>query len=66
MATKQKQRKCPVCGRRTLHQKEVFDDGWGCLLTILTGGLFFLVWIVIGIVELFKPYRCQVCGKADW
>ena len=66
MAIKQISRYCRHCRKRTLHQKEVFSGGWGCLLTILTGGLFIIIWLLADIIGIFKPYRCQVCGKAKW
>lgn len=62
MATRQARRYCYDCERKTLHAKETFGDGMGCLLTILTLGLFIPVWLLIGIIEAFKPFRCQRCG----
>lgn len=56
-------RVCRECGRRTLHEKEHFSFGWGCLLSLLTVGLFLPVWLLIGIFEAFKPYRCVNCGR---
>lgn len=62
---KQTQRYCRLCGRRTLHGKNAIGAGWGCLLTILTGGLFLLVWPLIALWRfLAVPWRCQVCGQA--
>jgi hypothetical protein len=29
----------------------------------LTAGFFLPVWIIVKVVEAFKPWRCQVCGK---
>ena len=63
MATYQSRRYCKACGAKTLHQREVFSTGLGCLLTILTAGLFFPIWFLIGICDLFNPWRCQTCGK---
>lgn len=64
MATQQRQRKCRTCGRKTLHARETFGFGWGCLLTILTGGLFLVVWVLIDLFGMIRPWRCQVCGGA--
>jgi len=63
MSLMQAQRFCNTCGHKTLHAREHFSGGWGCLLTILTGGIFLIVWIIIAILEAFKPWRCQNCGK---
>jgi hypothetical protein len=63
MGVLQSHRHCTYCGRKTRHVRETFGDGAGCLLTVLTAGLFLPVWIVIKVVEAFRPFRCQVCGK---
>ncbi len=62
MALTQGQLFCEVCGRPTLHAREHLSDEWGCLLTLLTSGLFLVAWLVIAIFESFKPWRCQICG----
>jgi hypothetical protein len=64
MSVDQTQRHCKTCDKPTLHQRSTFSFGWGCLLTILTSGLFIPIWILISMFGLFKPWRCQVCGKA--
>lgn len=61
---KQVSRHCPQCGRNTLHEKQQLSNGMGCLLTVLTGGLFLIPWLVYSLLVLpFRPFRCQVCGK---
>ena len=64
MATIQLSRNCSNCGKRTLHSKEKFSTLWGIVLSALTMGLFLLVWVPAIIVNAFKPYRCQQCGKS--
>ena len=54
---------CKYCGRYTLHQKPRMGFGVGLLLTLLTAGLFIPIWIVMGLLDAFKPFRCQGCGK---
>lgn len=63
MALQQSRRKCRECGKKTLHAKETFSGGMGCLLTILTAGLFIPVWGFVMLGDALKPWRCQVCGK---
>ena len=63
MAIQQRQKYCETCGLETLHQRELFSSGWGCFLTIITLGLFFIVWILIAAFDSFKPWRCQTCGN---
>ena len=60
----QSQRKCATCGRLTLHvRQESVSDGMGCLLVILTGGLFLPVWVLLAAVNaVCQAWRCQVCG----
>jgi len=63
MATRQKTKFCPICRRKTLHQKEIFAGEWGCLLTLFTCGLFLPFWALADLGSWLKPYRCQVCGR---
>jgi DNA-directed RNA polymerase subunit RPC12/RpoP len=57
-------RHCSECGRKTLHVKEQLSNGMGCLLTVITVGLFLPFWLAYSMLVLpFRPYRCQVCGK---
>ncbi len=65
MALVQRSRYCGRCKRYTLHQFQTFSTGMGCLLTLITGGLFAVLWIPYKL--LIEPwrniYRCQSCGK---
>lgn len=65
MAVRQDRRFCDYCDRYTLHQKEIFGGAWGCLLTVLTFGLFIPIWILADVFGMFKPYRCQRCGEKN-
>lgn len=60
----QSRRNCRSCGRKTLHARATLGTGWGCLLTVLTAGLFLPIWLLIGVWEgLAVPWRCQECGQ---
>jgi hypothetical protein len=62
--SQQVSRFCKICDRNTLHEKQQLSGGMGCLLTILTGGLFLPFWMFYSALILpFRPYRCQQCGK---
>ena len=63
MANIQGRRYCKECGKKTLHERDHFSGGMGCLITIVTGGLFIPIWIIVLINEAFKPWRCQNCGR---
>ncbi len=55
---------CKVCNKQTLHEKQQLSNGMGCLLTILTAGLFLPFWLFYSTLVLpFRPFRCQQCGK---
>jgi hypothetical protein len=66
MASVKIQRYCKYCQRYTLAERPLaVSGGMGCLLTILTAGLFLPLWIVMAVYYwLFKPYRCHACGTA--
>lgn len=67
MAQIQSRRYCRECGRKTLHSRSTFGDGTGCLLSVVTLGLFIPVWILIGILEAFRQkWRCQACGSGRY
>lgn len=64
MGVLQAQRYCKLCGRKTLHARPCFSDGAGCILTVITLGLFLPLWIVLKVVEAFtSKWRCQACGQ---
>jgi len=63
MATQQTSKWCKRCGGHRLHMRHTFSFGWGCLLTILTAGLFLIVWLPLAFLDTTRPWRCQSCGK---
>ncbi len=62
MAITQRSMHCRTCGQKTLHTKHTFSDGMGCLITVLTAGLFLPVWIVLWLRGQFRGLHCQQCG----
>lgn len=46
----------------TLHQRDMFSGSWGCLLTVLTAGLFLPIWFFLMLLDGFRKFRCQDCG----
>ena len=55
---------CSTCQEHTLHERHLFSAGWGCLLTVLTAGIFLPIWLLISLFETFaSPPRCQKCGE---
>lgn len=61
MAISQTARHCRDCGLITLHQRNRFGIGWGLFWSVLTGGLFIPVWLLIALAEANRDYRCVSC-----
>lgn len=59
MAVHQKSAYCKLCKQQTLHLRHTMGSGWGCFLTLLTGGLFAPIWFLS---ELSGRWHCQRCG----
>lgn len=53
---------CPVCQRQTLYAKEGLNHVLHLILTLVTLGLWGIVWIILGIASAAKPTRCTQCG----
>jgi len=63
MGQLQTSRKCGVCGRRTLHSRSCTSNLLCLLLSVLTLGIFVPVWLLLKVLEAFRPWRCQTCGQ---
>ena len=65
MAIEKRQKFCGYCQRKVLAERDKgIGDGWGCLLTIITGGLFLPLWLLLVMINAFGEYKCPVCGSA--
>ena len=54
---------CANCEAQRLGQRETLSDLGGCALTLLTGGLFLIIWLPYRwFIEARRPYRCPQCG----
>lgn len=63
---RQMSRFCRSCQQNTLHQQhQMVSDGMGCLLSILTVGLFLPVWILLAFIDVAQPKLCQRCGTKN-
>jgi hypothetical protein len=54
---------CPVCECQRLVARPQMSLGMGCLLTILSAGLFLVPWIVLAWMEQRQSWVCQTCGE---
>jgi len=61
MPTKQIMRKCPSCRKNTVHLQQVPNHIFHLILTVLTGGL----WLVIWVFQSSTTPKCTVCGHKN-
>ncbi len=61
-----RQKWCKHCLKNTRHEREEsISGGMGCLLVVVTGGLWLLVMIPYTLwLMAFPTYRCATCGGA--
>lgn len=65
MAIDQKQKFCRRCRKMTLHQRHRTSELAGCFLTLITGGFFLPIWIIMSMIDTGKGYRCNQCGERN-
>ena len=54
---------CEYCGKSTLHTQASINHILHLILTILTGGVWLIVWILLALTS-DDSWRCSECGKA--
>lgn len=55
---------CKLCRKQTLHARDPgISDGAGCLLTLLTAGMFLPLWLLMSLLN--SAYMCQTCGTKN-
>ena len=57
---------CKSCNKQVLARKKGTNHILHLLLTLLTGGLWLLIWILCGISNGLSSWRCSFCGKKIW
>lgn len=62
MGVQKAQRYCPNDNRLVLAEREVPNRVFHLLLSVLTAGIWLIVWVPL---ELMAParYRCPICGE---
>lgn len=63
MSVKQGSAWCATCRRQTLHEKPKINNTLHLILTVLTLGIWLLVWAGLGLASASKRLRCTVCGS---
>jgi hypothetical protein len=54
---------CATCQRQTLHTKERVNHVLHLILSVLTVGLWLIVWGALGLGNSAERTRCTVCGS---
>lgn len=62
-----KSRHCSTCNNKTRHEKPAKSISFvaGALLTLLTAGLFLVIWIPVSLAHDLQPYHCVFCGSTN-
>ncbi|MET3899669.1 hypothetical protein ABIB57_003631 [Devosia sp. UYZn731] len=63
MALEQSRRYCPEDDRMVLAEKPATNHLIHLVLTIFTGGLWGIIWILIAMNNAANKYRCPSCGS---
>lgn len=58
------QRYCPTCGRRVLGIRERPNHILHLLLSVVTAGLWLIVWLFLGLSYAKEPWHCPYCGSS--
>ena len=62
MAATEKTMFCHRCQKNVLARRQNLSHVLHLLLAIVTGGLWLVVWLVLGAMNARKPFLCSVCG----
>jgi hypothetical protein len=62
VSVKQSSAYCHVCQRQSLFQKPRINHVLHLILSIVTLGLWLIVWLILGIINASKSPRCTTCG----
>jgi hypothetical protein len=53
---------CNVCQQQRMMTKPKINHVLHLILTVITIGLWGLVWLTLAIINMDKSYRCSQCG----
>jgi len=56
------QRKCKNCGEMRPFEKRGVNHVLHLLLTLVTVGLWAVMWLLLVLFNCFHSYRCRTCG----
>jgi hypothetical protein len=58
-------RMCKDCGQHRPFSKDRCNHILHLILSVITIGFWTPVWLLLGIINLCKPFRCESCGKGS-
>lgn len=63
MANTQIMKHCKTCGKSTLHLQKTTSHVLHLLLSVLTAGLWIVIWVLVSISNSTQG-QCTECGRA--
>ncbi len=66
MATSIIQRHCKTCQQKRPFERPCLSHLLHLILTLMTGGAWLIIWIFLGIGQIFTAYRCRFCGGTKY
>ena len=63
MATAQTMKTCIGCGKPTVHLEQRMNHILHLILTVITAGIWALVWILLAVLHDTNP-QCTQCGQS--
>jgi len=54
---------CKKCKTNTLHKRPSPNHILHLILSIITGGIWIIMWCLIAFLTNFTPYTCNICGN---
>lgn len=66
MSVSKIRRFCKDCGQNRLFEKQKPNHILHLIFSLITVGIWLLVWIPLIVISMFRPFRCGECGKAGY
>ena len=61
MSLEQRPKFCKVCGKKTIHERQGINHIFHFILTILTLGAWFFVWMMFVFFGTLHGWNCRKC-----
>lgn len=63
MSTKIKPSHCHDCDKNVIGEKQTPNHILHLILTVISAGLWVVVWIIIAAISAGREYQCRACGS---